>query len=357
MSAAAEKFQRWVDLLATLLGRHSVVPFEDIIREVPGYGDDPMAPSAKRAFERDKKELRELGVPIETVGEEGDDDAAYRLSPKSFYLPYLGVQTDRGLAKPRKVDRYGYRALSELAFGAEELEAVAAAAHRVRLLDDPALVADVNSATRKLAFELPLDAAAQRAEGEVMVRRPLMPANPETLRALSVALTKRKQVELEYYSMTENAVSRRVVEPYGLFFVDSHWYLAANDGGKVRNFRVSRVRGCTPNGERPNTPDYEIPASFRLREHAGSKRAWELGADAAVEVTVELRGATGATVAAAKLGQPVKGKSNQRRFSVRRQDVFVRWLLSFAGEMVPIDPPAICEAYRTQVGAIRALYE
>ena len=41
--------------------------------------------SLKRMFERDKLELREQGVPIESIGEDNSDEAAYQLRTKDFY--------------------------------------------------------------------------------------------------------------------------------------------------------------------------------------------------------------------------------------------------------------------------------
>src|SRR5688572_21833107 len=159
MSQSA-KFQRWVDLIATLLAHHAPITFDWIEREVPGYAGKSNS-TRKRMFERDKRELKALGVPIESIGEEGSDESAYRMATKDFYLPYLAVSTPRGLSKPPRVDKYGYRALTTLAFEPDELEVVAEAARRARALGDPMLVADVDSAMRKLAFDLPVDAVSE----------------------------------------------------------------------------------------------------------------------------------------------------------------------------------------------------
>lgn len=352
----ATKFQRWVDLMAALLGRHSALVFEELVPLVPSYRDASPA-SAKRMFERDKAELRSLGVPIQTVGDDGEEESAYRIAAKDFYLPYLSVQTDRGLSRPRRVDFYGYRALAQLTFDGDELSAVAAAAARVRQLSDPALVHDVDSATRKLAFDLPLDAAL--SVQDVVIGTSRSPAKPEHLRDLSEALIARKRVVLGYHSMSRGESAVREVEPFGLFFLSSNWYLAARESAtsQLKNFRVNRVRSVSMNAERLGTPDYEIPATFRLRDHAASRQAWELGADAAVKAVVEVRGDSGATIAAATLGQRVNGHPKRRRFDVRRPEVFIRWLLSFAGDMVPLEPKSICDEYRRQIASTLALYE
>ena len=75
----------------------------------------------------------------------------------------------------------------------------------------------------------------------------------------------------------------------------------------IKNFRVNRIAEAAVNAARPGTQDYEIPAGFRLSEHAGSKQAWELGDGDAVEAVVELRRDAGPAAAAARLGVPVEG--------------------------------------------------
>lgn len=349
------KIQRLVDLVAALLARRKPATFEELADDVPAYRGKTNA-AAKRMFERDKLELRGFGVPIQTIGEEGSEESAYKLDTRDFYLPYLAVATPRGTIQPRRTDRYGYRALATLTFEPDELAAIAAAAARVRMLGDPLLTADVDSAMRKLAFDLPADALPAPEPSHVLA--PGARADPETLRALWQALLARKRVVLDYRTMSTDARAQRSVEPYGLFFVNGHWYLAARDVEKdaVRNFRVSRIHGLEVNRTRAGTADYEIPPSFHLREHGRSRQAWELGDGDVMEAIVEIRRETGVARAAAELGSPVAGVPQRRAFAVRRSDAFARWLLSFAGEVVPVAPASLVAEYQELVARTRALY-
>ena len=45
-----------------------------------------------------------------------------------------------------------------------------------------------------------------------------------------------------------------------------------------------------------------------------------------------------------------------RRFHVRRLDSFVRWLMSFAGEVVPMSPARLIDAYHETVNATLSAY-
>jgi proteasome accessory factor B len=356
------KLQRWTDLLAALLGHRFAVPFTDLAKDVPGYLEDGSvaagapSPSLKRMFERDKAELLALGVPIVTVGEEGSADSAYQLRAKDFYLPYLAIVAERGIRQPTKVDRYGYHSLETLAFEPDELQAIVDGARRVAQVGDPMLAAEAKSALRKLAFDLPLGATDLPAE-ELLVP-PRKRADPGTLATLGDALFRRKRATFVYQAIGSGASAERTVEPYGLFFVSGHWYLAARDVEKdaTRNFRVSRIAELAVNAARSGTPDYAIQPSFSLREHAHSRQAWELGDGDAFEAVVEFRGTSGAVVAAAALGRPDDATPALRRFGVRRADSFARWLFSFGGDAVPVSPRSLVDEYAALAARTRELY-
>ena len=159
--------------------------------------------------------------------------------------------------------------------------------------------------------------------------------------------------------MNRDITDNRNIEPYGLLFSSGHWYLVGRDvpADAVRTFRVSRIEHLTQNTKKPQSTDYEIPKSFRLTDHANTKGPWELGDDAAEEMIVEVRGSSGASLTARSLGMPVEGMPTQRCFHVRRVDSFVRWIMSFAGEVVPVSPPRLVEQYRNVLRGTLALYE
>ena len=341
------KLQRWLDLLAALLRRHYPVTFEELIPDVPDYAAPGQKPeSRRRTFERDKDELRAFGVPIETMPARDGEVKTYQLRVRDFYLPYLTVRSEPP-GRPRKIDRLGYRSLPSLAFEPDELAAVAAAAARVRQLGDPLLAEHAESAMRKLACDLPVDAAG-RDDPDTRLVPPRARASSELMVLLDGALQARKRVTFRYRSMGSGADGAREVEPFGLFYLNQHWYLAARGPGEstVKNFRLSRIAEAKVNSSRPGTPDYEIPPGFDLRAHARSRQAWELGAGDAVVATVQFRGRTGAAAAAHRLGEEVPGHPDRREFRVRRSDAFARWLLSFGGDLVPLAPGDLVNEYR-----------
>ena len=348
------KLQRWTDLVASLLGRQYPATFEELAREVPGYAkalDPAHRDSVKRTFERDKDELRDFGVAIETVNLDEGESTGYKLQAKRFYLPYL---TAIDVETPDKPE--GYRALAEIRFEPDELASIAAAAARVQSLGNPELASDAAAAARKLAFDIP---AFALGASDVAFLGGDTSIDKEIFTTLTDALRNRKSVTFRYESPGSGAKTERHVDPYGLFFLSAHWYLAAFDRTRdgIRNFRLSRMSDVAANRKKAQTRDYDIPGGFKLREHAASRSAWDLGDAEQLVAEVEFAGRSGAVQAAARLGEPVNGSETVRRFPIRRADVFARWLLSFAGDARPLAPPSLVDQYRALVAETLRRYE
>jgi len=352
---AASKLQRWMDLLAGLLARHYAVAFEDLKRDVPAYREGSEG-AVRKMFERDKDDLRQFGVPIETVKENGDVKG-YRLRSRDFYLPYITLVDQEHRSRPNRVNRDGYHGLQELAFTSDQLSAIADGARLVLALGDEHLSSAVRMALRKLAVDLPMDGTGTAPDTVTLVPQEPRP-DEQVLEALAGALERRKRVSFDYQSVATGAIKKRTVEPLGLFFLTHHWYLAARETGQsvVKNFRVSRMAGVVANTKSPASPDFERPAGFDLREHARHRHAWELGDGTGMEAVIAFRRGSGAADAAARLGAAVPGEPDQRRYDVRRLDSFVRWLLPLAGYARPVAPAELVDAWRTATRETLALY-
>src|SRR5688572_2425541 len=326
------KLQRWTDLMAALLRRNYPATFEELARDVPAYQNpDKKTDAIMRMFERDKDELRAFGISIETVPSKDEGEAAgYKLDKKGFYLPYLSLAAHEGKrgSTPRKLTNWGYRALASLIFEPDELQIVAEAAQRVRALGDPVLAGEAESAIRKLSFDLPIPRVEERADRSAIALMSPMAAyetaavRENVFEIVNDALVRRKSLTFTYHSMSSDAMAERHAEPYGLFFLSAHWYMAARDQDKdeLRNFRLTRMSNVQVNPARAQSSDYEIPSGFNLRQHARSKKPWELGEGDRNEAMVEFRGLSGATKAAARLGEAVEGMEDRRKFRFRRED-------------------------------------
>ena len=358
MKPADRKLQRWIDLIAALLGHRYGVTFAELKGMVPAYGADKEEDAVARMFERDKDELRAIGLPIRVREEESDEGMLqrYYMRAGETYLPYLALAS-RGDGATTRVPPVGYRSVPTLAFEPGELPVLLRGA-RCAKATGPALAQDADSAIRKLTYDFGVALGSVAGESESDAVRIPEPTTAPTVCMLGDALLRRKRVAFTYHSMNRDVTDRRTVEPYGLFFSSGHWYLAGQDvsNGELRKFRLSRMSDVEANTKKPQSSDYEIPAHFRLAVHARTKDPWELGDAPAEEMIIEVCGESGATRAVTSLGEAVDGQANRRRFQVRRVDSFARWIMSFAGEVVPVSPQRLIDQYRTIVSSTLGLY-
>jgi len=354
MAESPTKLQRWLDLIAYLVGRRLPVAGDELLARIPAYAtgwnsaERTQQESARRMFERDKDELRNLGIPIQTVhystaGAQSEAEG-YRIDRRDFYLPYLklveqysGTAPYSGPTKTAQVE-------------VSRKDARVALDALVRVADVPGfpLAAEARSAFRKLAFDLdPQEFASSKPA--LFVDRPGKAELLSRLRVLSDALLARKRIAFRYHGMYRGESTSREVATYGLLFKSGQWYLIGHDALRddLRVFRVGRMEDVVANNKAPKQHDYEIPASFSLRAYA-DRKAWELGdADDTSIVarvrfhfplslwaernnfgTLEARGTDGTAV---------------RRFNVQQSNPFVRWILGMHGEAEILEPVELRE--------------
>jgi predicted DNA-binding transcriptional regulator YafY len=96
--------------------------------------------------------------------------------------------------------------------------------------------------------------------------------------ALEGAVSRRKRIRFDYYSISRDETSRREVEPYTLSLLDGSWYLTGRDVRRedLRQFRLSRIRGCIVFATMRDGGDFDAPEDFECRL-AGPRAPWQLG--------------------------------------------------------------------------------
>ena len=400
MPDSITKTQRWLDLLAYLVGRRLPVSVDELMQHVPAYadkwrtGDETTRASVRRMFERDKDELRQLGIPIETVtfdirGAMSEETSGYRLARRDFYLPYLKVVSgDVPLGEPMDpavaeefrrrgtpLDRAGRRgdpaAIREVKIAEADAEDAIQALREVSELPAFPYAREARSALRKLGFDLYSYAEPVRTGEEgapVAPAASYFPADASTavvadrLRTLADALFARKRVSFVYHGIARTEPTRREVQPYGLLFQHSRWYLVAYDPMRedMRVFRVDRMDDVKRNTKSPNTPDYRIPEDFRLADYA-QKEPWELGESNEGPVTVHVRFEFPRSLWADRNGHGEKVEEHDdgaaiRAFEVSQPDPFLRWILSLAGEAMIVSPAEMADDLRAMARGVAAKY-
>ncbi len=229
---SAPKLERLVNLLMLLLSARRPVTVEQIREMLPAYDqDDPE--SFRRQFERDKEELRELGIPLETgFVDAWEVEQGYWIRRDDYELPPISLAPD-------------------------EATAVALAA---RLWQSAALGEASASALLKLRA-----AGIEADPVETTVVEPRVAASDAAFEPLLAAVRAGQAVTFDYVTAGGTDPARRTVEPWGLVHWHGRWYLAGHDRDRdaTRVFRLGRIVGsAAPVGD-PGT--VSVPAGVDLR--------------------------------------------------------------------------------------------
>jgi proteasome accessory factor B len=230
---AVQKSERLLNLLIMLLVQRRYVAKERI-REIiyPGSGVDAF----EKMFERDKDELRSLGVPIEVGNLDAyfDDEPGYRIRPDEFGLPEISLEPDEA---------------SVLGLAGKVWE-------HARLADA------TSEAVRKLsAAGVPLDVA------RLDVIQPRLDADEPAFDVFWEATLERMPVVFEYRRASQ-PVATRHLQPWGLVRYSGRWYVVGFDIDRQgeRVFRLSRVEGEPRRDGAPGS--FEVPAGTDVRQVA-----------------------------------------------------------------------------------------
>ncbi len=256
---SAKKTERLLNLVICLLATRRYLSVQEIRSAVPGYAQDT-EDSFRRMFERDKEELRELGIPLETGTNSAahDDEPGYRIARRDYELPEIVLEPD-------------------------EAAALGLAA---RLWQSAPLAGATGSALLKLR------AAGVEAPVAPAALEPRVGASEPAFAGSLKAVRDGRAVVFTYRAGGGRPPALRHVEPWGVVSWRGRWYLVGQDTdrGAERVFRMSRVvgdvKGVGPEGAvvapadldlramaaRMATEEPRMSARVSLREGAG----WEL---------------------------------------------------------------------------------
>jgi proteasome accessory factor B len=207
---AIAKAERLMNLALCLMNTRRPVSKRELRTSIEAYHEVTSDDSFNRMFERDKDDLRELGLVIDTV-ESVDGEFGYL------------ARSDRNR-------------LPDIALDPEEAAALALAA---KVWQQARLAEAASGALQKLrAAGVPYEDASSALE-------PRIPAPEPAFEALMLAARERRAVSFDYRKATAVRPEPRLVEPWALECWRGHWYVAGHDRdrGAVRVFRLSRITG------------------------------------------------------------------------------------------------------------------
>jgi len=317
------KTERLLGLVVCLLSTSRYLTADQIRQAVPGYPEQDEL--FKRMFERDKEDLRDLGVPLETgLNHPFDDDPGYRIRQQDYELPELRLEADEaavlGLAA-----RVWQRA--ELA------GAAAGALLKLRAAG--------------------MDAADEQPAPQVI--EPRLGTPEPAFGPLWEAVRDHRPVTFSYRAAGRSEPQRRELEPWGVVNRHGRWYVAGWDRGRddTRVFRLGRIAGavkfCGPPGS------VTVPDGADVRELV---RDWDSAPAREHTAILRVRSGTGVGLRqhAVSVRADETGPPGWDLVTTRFADVgsFADYAASFGPDAVILDPPDLREAVIARLKGVLA---
>jgi proteasome accessory factor B len=241
---AVDKAERLINLTMALLASRRFLSKNEIYSIVPGYSGS--AETRERMFERDKNDLRDLGLEIEVGNDDPlfDDEAGYRIDAQRYSFD-LGELDGVDLA----------------------LLSLSAANWQSSLLSKSG-----QSAIRKLES---ISASSDTESLHLPHYSPEVPG--KHFEILWKAITDKRRVSFTYNSQHD---SYRTIEPYGLTLNRGFWYLVGRDLDKeeIRLFKVVRIADDLEMDNSKKSFDQPDPVTLRnlMRNNGGSDQRIEV---------------------------------------------------------------------------------
>lgn len=224
----SRKIERLINLTIALLATKRYLTKSEIFRTVDGYVGSPE--SKERMFERDKDDLRTLGIEIEVGSFDPlfNDEAGYRIKVESYQL-------ELGEITPIELSLLSLAAQSWQ--GATSNNAAQSAIQKLNSIGVPADAMDLPALTAKITSSF------------------------ADISLITAAIAASDLLEFTYTS--SNLVQqKRVVIPFSLASRAGYWYLACVDQEvqEIRTFRLDRIAGEIT--QKANLEAFTAPTNF-----------------------------------------------------------------------------------------------
>ncbi|GAB3684630.1 helix-turn-helix transcriptional regulator [Angustibacter aerolatus] len=227
MSSA--KTERLLNLVICLLSTRRPLTKAQIRQSVPQYAEHVSTEAFERMFERDKDELRDLGVPLLTTAEDPlfDDDIGYRVDREAYALPEVSLEPDE---------------LAVLGLASRVWQQASLAGPAARAL------------TKLTALGAPPD------DGSLIGLEPRIRTSEPAFDPLWAAVRDRTPVAFGYRTGGRGERTERHLEPWAVTSWHGRWYVTGHDRDRdaPRVFRLSRVE--PPVRVIGEAGGYEVPA-------------------------------------------------------------------------------------------------
>ena len=199
-----QKTERLINLTLALLASKRYLSKSEIFNTVAGYNGS--AESMERMFERDKDELRNLGIQIEVRALDPlfEDDQGYLIASDTFQINSDDFSNDDLVLLNMAANLWSSSELGEEA--------------KTALLKIHSIAGPINN--------------DQIFAGSIVDNQ-----DSKILTEIFDAVDNQIELQFRYKG------SIRQVKPYGLFTQNGFWYLAAQDDETIKQFKLIRIQG------------------------------------------------------------------------------------------------------------------
>jgi proteasome accessory factor C len=325
VSHDTDKLIRQLSLVAFLMAERRPVTARDIKGQVEGYQEMSDEAFARR-FYSDRAELIGLGVPLASQRDEFTGEELYTLRSERYFLPELELDDDELAALQTALylleNRFAYAEPLRLA-----LQNLALGRGRIDEHKPPVEVSDPD----------------------------YTPEMQGRLAKLENAISKRRTVKFEYWSIYKDAQQERTLNPYALLPENGSWYVIGHDLDRdaIRTFRVSRIRSDIRFATRRER-DFKSSEDFNAADFRGRAK-WQYG-DATDEARIAVAPDTAWWVERVYGGRD-RVEDGVFVTSYSSLPLLAEWILKQEGRAVPVAPKQLRTLVVDGLAAAKAAHE
>ena len=292
-----QKTERLINLTLALLASKRFLTKSEILSTVAGYSGN--TETMERMFERDKDELRNLGIKIEVRGIDPlfEDEQGYLIQEDTFQIDSNAFTQEELLYLTMAANLWHDSALHDQS---------KAALLKIQSISGPIEVDEVNS--------------------------PVIRDNEDstTLLLIFEAINNLAQLEFEYKG------SVRRVNPYGLYTRDGFWYLVAQENDVIKTFKLVRISKSVNIAGKSNS--FLKPKDFDVKEFLRSSKP-----NTKSHVVILVRKNQALALRKKYEVKEIDSEWDRMEFEYLMVDELIESLLWFGSDVVVLSPKSIRE--------------